>query len=228
MWTVPLSPHQLISTWLHSRLSPPPGLALGWLLSSGFGDIVTDTVHSHRLSLSVTGAVWVHVDVRIFINVNVATSVTSIVYQKAHSFCAAYLNRAEIHQTCGSLAASLSFFTAACVQDVIAGQGVDWSMSAVLTFTSQCQVMTGVSTWPGQLLCNLFPSRHFPIFSGQQCDKRCIFGDFDNTTQTCVCDVGYWGEMCDQQCLGEPGNPCSGHGVCQQDSGRSVNVLSCI
>ena len=222
IWTLPLSPHQLLTTWHHTRLStPPPGLAVGWVLNVGSGRIVTDVVHSLRLSASVTGATWVHVDVATDVDVHVATSLTSLSYQSALSTCSAFFQLTVIHQACGSLAAAQSFHAAACVQDVLAGHGVDWSMSAVLTFTSQCQAVTDVTAWPGRTLCRAFPSRHFPVYVGRQCDKRCVFGRFDSDAEACVCQEGFWGEVCDQRCPGDAGKPtCSGHGKCDQNSGR--------
>ena len=221
VWTRPLSPHQLFVTWRYSHLTPPPGLAIGWVLNVGSGGFIMDIVRSHRLSVSATGASWVHVDVTTDVDVHVTTLLTSPRYQTALSTCAAFFQLTAIHQPCGSLTAAQGFFTAACVQDVIAGHDVDWSLSAVLTFTSQCQAMTGLDTWPGKMLCSAFPTRHFPVYVGRQCDKQCVFGHFDTDTETCTCQEGFWGETCDQRCPGDAGKPiCNGHGKCDQNSGR--------
>lgn len=219
VWIVALTPQEIVTTWQHTSLSTPRGLALGWLLTSGSGFLATDTVHSHRLTISATGALWIHCDLLVYVNAYVAVSFTSSGYASALASCSAYMQFRAIHRACSGLVAAQSYHTSACVRDIISGGGVDWSMAAVLTFTSQCQVLTDSHTWPGQDLCTAFQSRHFPEWFGAQCNQRCVFGRFLNDSSVCVCDEGYWGKACDELCEG--GTPvCSGHGQCDQQNGR--------
>ena len=228
LWTRALSPGEVSATWRHSRLAAPPGLALGWTLHAGAGLLVTDTVRSHRLTLSSAGASWVHVSVTDDVNVRVVTSLTSPRYLSAVSACGALFGLGAIGRPCGELSAARTFFQAACVRDAVDGRGADWSMSAVLTFASQCQAVTGVGSWPGRTLCHAFPSRHFPEFSGPSCDRRCVFGRPDPDTEACACREGFWGQACDERCpAGDAGQAaCSGHGKCDQTAGRSVPLIS--
>ncbi|KAL8620494.1 hypothetical protein ACOMHN_056886 [Nucella lapillus] len=221
VWTIALTPDQVVTSWRHLRLTPVPGLAMGWLINGGSGGETSDLVHGHRLSLSERGVSWVHADVAVDINVHREMSPTLSVYRNAMSTCAALFGRAAIQGPCGGLSSSLSLFTSVCVQDVVTGQASTWAMTSVLTFASECQNILGTSSWPGQGLCNAFPSRHFPVYVGEQCNKRCTFGEFDEGTQTCSCLSGFWGETCDHRCPGDEGKPvCHAHGECDKDTGR--------
>lgn len=221
IWRRHLSPINIANSWLNIHLTSLPGLALGWLINPGYGNLISDIVRSHRLTASISGTTWVHISLSINVYVAISTSRASLVYTEASSFCSSLFQSSSISGPCGSLTASASFYSAACAQDIVSGQSHDWSMSAVVTFATQCKTENNLATWPAQLLCNSFPSRHFPLWVGKQCNLQCVFGQFDDRTQSCQCDNGYIGEKCDTRCPGYQGkDPCNGHGKCDQDTGR--------
>lgn len=220
IWTRRLTPDDIINTWLHVHLIPPPGLALGWLVNVGSGDHVLDIVRSHRLTVSTAGTSWVYVNINVRFNIKVSVRRVGAVYLKADTVCRALFQQQAMTSACGSLTPALSFFQVACVQDVVAGRESNWSMSAVVTFASQCQTLTGSPKWPAQGLCGAFPSRHFPVYIGRSCDRQCAFGKFDRQTEVCVCDEGSWGDNCNKRCPGIAGRrPCNGNGRCDQTTG---------
>jgi hypothetical protein len=148
----------------------------------------------------------------------VVISVSSPAYTTAVAACLSVVNLRTVQQGCQGLDVAQSFFTSGCVSDVVAaGVQTDWTMSAVLTLMWQCKAQTGGNQWPEQDLCNTFPSRHFPVWMGRNCNERCVFGRI--VSGECVCEVGYWGKACDEICEG--GTPvCSGHGECDQTNGQ--------
>eukprot|EP00759_Apiculatamorpha_spiralis_P009261 PhF_6_TR15967/c0_g1_i1/m.24932 len=56
----------------------------------------------------------------------------------------------------------------------------------------------------------------------------CIHGSCQQAgSQSCTCDAGWYGEVCDQECIGGRNNPCNGRGTCAPRDGvcRCLNTV---
>ncbi|KAH3879984.1 hypothetical protein DPMN_003896 [Dreissena polymorpha] len=79
-----------------------------------------------------------------------------------------------------------------------------------------CKEELGLTVNPADNLCNRF-GVSYPNIGGENCDVVCKFGQV--VKGTCLCNAGYWGKTCDQECPGGHTAPCGNHGRCNQTSG---------
>ncbi|CAH3039802.1 unnamed protein product, partial [Pocillopora meandrina] len=96
-------------------------------------------------------------------------------------------------------------------------------MCNVITGECECNVNYNGTQDCGksQPLCNKFPGSHFPLWIGDRCDIKCVFGAADpDDRNLCICMEGYWGSDCSQICPGGLLNICGGHGWCDSSTGH--------
>ena len=113
----------------------------------------------------------------------------------------------------------LSF--SSCIRDVTSNKNnKSLAVLSVVNFADQCQVLLNLSYWPARPLCTIFSGQRFPYWIGDYCEVPCIFGHAkpDNKSQ-CVCDAGFWGMNCTEECPGGAANPCSRNGACDKRTG---------
>ena len=60
-------------------------------------------------------------------------------------------------------------------------------------------------------------------WSGANCSKNCVFGKF-NSQGNCICDDGFYGEACQNECPGGSKRSCYGQGACDKTNG----VCNCL
>ena len=92
--------------------------------------------------------------------------------------------------------------------------------NVVIEFASECELMLGLSESPAVDLCQEYDGIiNFWETMGDSCEPACSFGTRDSSS-TCICEEGYWGDTCDYICPGGATQPCSGFGSCDQDTGK--------
>ena len=220
VWNRPCIPTQIFIHWKTSILQITTGLAAGWNLEVGNGKISTDIVNNYKLTISEKGCTWIPTDLpdtrtntpKIDVNIGIPEP-------EINSKCNSLLNSSAISSKCNDLAVSSSFYIMACIEDISVTGTMDFSMDSTIAFGSMCEVEKDISP-PYQSLCNDFETRTFPVWKGQDCTAKCIFGKFILESSYCQCYSGYWGDKCDQVCPGGASNPCNGHGTCQRDTGK--------
>ena len=110
---------------------------------------------------------------------------------------------------------STHFHRAACAAAVTATHALSAALDPTLLYASSCQAALSLPSSPAQPLCAHFPLRHFPIWVAPDCRQRCLFGRADAAAAGgCLCDPGYWGAGCGNQCPGGAEGMCGGHGAC--------------
>ena len=73
--------------------------------------------------------------------------------------------------------------------------------------------------WAGRT-CSVCTNGH----AGPDCTGACVAGV--TVQRACVCDAGYFGANCSHACPGPPGDPCGGHGTCD-DGGAGTGRCTC-
>ena len=121
---------------------------------------------------------------------------------------------------CPGMDQTINTMYMSCINDATLTGSTDNTLNTVLTAADQCQVALDLTDSPISSMCQLFGSNQLPVAGGPNCDQMCYFGQFLGTDSKCVCDDGYWGDECDQECLGGHDTPCSLHGVCDITTGE--------
>ncbi|XP_071506024.1 uncharacterized protein [Diadema antillarum] len=108
-----------------------------------------------------------------------------------------------------------------CVSVSVEANSTDAALSVVVQHADFCQSSLSLTHWPARTLCNKFGEAPFPLWIGDNCDIKCIYGKkAPHNRNICVCDRGYWNRSCDVVCPGGSDNPCNGVGECDISTGE--------
>lgn len=111
------------------------------------------------------------------------------------------------------------FYFRFCLRRIASFGSLYMSMEVIIAYADYCQAINNLTVWPAKPLCNEFLGRDFPIWFGERCDMKCVFGK-KLDSESCVCDHGYWGSECANPCPGGAATPCNNNGVCNSVTGE--------
>ena len=231
VWKRAFNPSLIQQNWRMNVLPSHPDVAGLWKINEGEGDVIKNAVTDEHIYLPKSPwqrPLW------IFSDAEVRTNFTSserpfethfhnkTLETSAKSFCLELFFESKMYDLCyGDLKAELEFYFLVCLKDAATSGNIRATLAAVVTFSDHCHTALNLTIWPGQRLCNKFPGRHFPLWIGDNCDIKCVFGTADpNDRNLCVCTKGYWRSDCSQLCPGGLLNTCGGHGVCDSVTGQ--------
>lgn len=221
LWNKLLSPTEVM---LHAQtpiLGPQDGLTMGWNFPTGEGPIIPDFVRDQEMSMSPTGASWTPTNPPYM---RMDEPSTEMEFSQFGDIDAIVKEVCEKlfegdDDGCGDLAEAQTFYKMACQDDVKVADNPDFSMDSMMAFGAACEAIKNPPEPPMQDMCNSFPSREYPVWNGDSCNKQCIMGTYNPVTDACDCFHGFWGEMCMEECVGRSTNPCNGHGDCNVADG---------
>lgn len=231
VWKRAFNPALIQQNWRMNVLPTYPGVTGLWKINEGESDVIKNLVTNEHIYLPRSPwqqPLWV------FSDANVKANFTSsdkpfethfpnkTLEKSAKSFCLELFYKSRLYDLChGGLKAELEFHYLVCLKDIATIGYISAALTSVITFSDHCQAVLNLTTWPAQPLCNKFPGVHFPLWIGDKCDVKCVFGAADpNDRNYCVCIEGYWGSDCSQLCPGGLLNTCGGHGLCERLTGR--------
>ena len=85
--------------------------------------------------------------------------------------------------------------------------------------------------WRGRLLCRDFTDSYFPGWTGEDCSIYCLSGEYDATSNECLCSTGFWSSSCDKICPYARDSPCGGgtcdNGICTCSLDRYAVTSNC-
>lgn len=221
VWNKYLTTADIISHWTIVFIKRVNFLVLCWNFDEGFGQTAQDLVVGHVLKIQGSGVFWILSDFKssiIRVQVNEPFEINTI--SEASRTCTKLLLLGDIPNICARLEITNFFYYAACVSNVVRSKNKDIALNSVIIFSSICQSVLRLGDSPSRNLCNAFPSKHFPLVTGSNCDQKCVFGTAHSREKTCICWPGYWGDQCDKECVGGSRNVCSGHGKCSAVTGN--------
>ena len=209
---------EVITHWNINIPRSESGLTHTWLMSEGLGGETLD-IHSTSVLFLHPDCTWINYDIAVSDISGIVNTQVSFASEElgvaAHDKCSQLFYHGALSSSCGSLTVAVAYYHFACLQTIAATQSVDSSLSVVISFASNCQIVKQLSTWPAKQLCKDFNGDQFPHWVGPDCNQRCIFGHLNaKYPDVCTCDTGYWGDACDHPCPGSITEPCHGHGVC--------------
>ena len=224
VWSRRLTYSDIILYWQSPLVNPTEGLIMGWNFDNGRGLISHDFVSNQALIMSVRGTMWIESD---FYQEQKEIASVHINYPKQDStpiidFCSNVMTAQNfLGNMCSgtSLRSYIKFYQTFCIVNIASSKShnFDIAMDVIFSFSEICQVYKGLVDFPAQLFCNNFQTRNFPIWKGSDCSIHCIFGKIKNNT--CICDAGFWGPTCKNQCPGGYRSACNEHGVCDTTTG---------
>ena len=230
VWHRSFNPVTVQQNWRMNVNPTAPSLSGLWKFNEGSGLTVHNTVnneHIHLPSEVWSPPVWIISDADIALNLSNVEKPFEIYFSnetfraESESWCRSLFYRGPLNKHCKKLGALLEFYYLSCVQTVVTKKQIFSILSVVVEFSDYCQKSLSLTKWPAQALCNKFGDAKFPYWIGRKCDVPCVFGHRDPRDHNkCVCIQGYWGEDCSKLCPGGYRNPCFGHGVCSQSSGK--------
>lgn len=222
VWNRHLTYSEIVLYWQSPLHNPIAGLTMGWNFNVGKGLILHDMVSKHAIIISAVGTYWIESDfyqegrteiisLTIKYPVEVSESITS--------FCSKITTGTILANSCKSLSSFSTFYHTFCVINIATtmSQSTDVSLDVIISFSSLCQVYEDLTNFPARQLCNSFESRNFPIWKGSDCSIQCVFGTV--SSDKCLCDMGYWGSTCTNECPGGYRSPCNKHGTCDEATG---------
>ena len=224
VWNRRLTHSDIILYWQSPLVNPTEGLIMGWNFDFGRGFISYDFVSNQSLIISASGTVWIesdfHQEGQTIASINI--KYLEEVPMSITTFCLNIMTtRPFLGKKCSSLSirSYIIFYQTFCVLNVASSmsQNLDISMDTIFTFSEICQVYKKLKDFPVRPLCNNFQSRNFPIWKGSNCWMQCIYGKIQN--DSCVCNAGFWGPTCKNECPGGHRSACNEHGVCDTTTG---------
>lgn len=231
VWKRAFNPALIQQNFRMNVLPTHPDVTGLWKINEGETDVIKNLVSDEHIYLPKSPwqrPFW------IFSDADVKTNFTSFdkpfetffpnkkLETTAKSFCVEVFFKSQIHDLCySSLKAELEFYYLVCLNDVATTGHIRESLTAVITFSDHCQAVLNLTIWPAQPLCNKFSGKQFPLWIGDNCNVRCVFGTADpDDRNVCVCSKGYWGSDCSKLCPGGIISTCGGHGVCDKITGQ--------
>ena len=231
VWKRAFNPSLIQQNWRMNVLPSHPDVAGLWKINEGEGDVIKNAVSEEHIYLPKSPwqrPLW------IFSDADIRTNFTSserpfethfhnkTLETSAKSFCLELFFESQMYDLCyGDLKAELEFYFLVCLKDVATSANIGAALTAVITFSEHCQLALNLTIWPAQRFCNKFPGRQFPLWIGDNCDVKCVFGTADaNDRNLCVCTKGYWGGDCSHLCPGGLLTTCGGHGLCDRVTGQ--------
>lgn len=227
IWTRYFHPAFILQTWNRSVSVETQDLAHAWKFNEGEGIVAVDKVTGMKLELPFKPwrkPEWKYSDVVLqmsFYDREQAFPFKNKTLQlEAELFCNRTLLMGPLYSNCDSLGPGVStFYFRSCLQRIASFESLYMSMEVIVAYADYCQAVNNLTDWPAKPLCNEFPGRNFPIWFGERCDRKCVFGK-KLDSETCVCYHGYWGTECENPCPGGAVTPCNNNGVCDRDTGR--------
>ena len=227
IWKRAFDPLTVQQNFKMNVLRSHPGLKAVWKLNEFEGDILYN-LKDRSESIHIPNAPWQR-PLRVLSTADIGSNITDIFtvddidnITSVEEHCKALFYSNELWTKCRSLPSALSYFYSICVKDV-ALKNTSYAVYSLVSFADVCQSVLNLTTWPATSLCHNLTGTHAPLWIGNYCKAVCLFGkpDYHASTQ-CVCDYGYWGKDCSQECPGSAILPCSGHGKCNQNTGECL------
>lgn len=220
VWNRRLTYSEIILYWQSPLHNPITGLTMGWNFNAGKGLISNDMVSKHAIIISAVGTYWIESDFyqegrTDIVSLNIKYPVE--VSESITLFCSKITTGTKLANDCKSLSSFSTFYHAFCVINIAStmSQNTEISLDVIISFSSLCQVYEGLTDFPARQLCNSF--ENFPILKGSDCSIQCVFGTV--SSDKCLCDMGYWGSTCTNECPGGYQSPCNQHGTCDEATG---------
>ena len=209
-------------------LSTEPYLGLLYNFDEGFSSRVYDKVNNVALSVPMKGWYVSEAD----ITEGAVTSdtppeslfSTDDIRETAEETCTRLLDTGALGSTCDVEAyqTTKDYFYLVCLNTIGESGKQSSAMDSVIAMSQQCEDRSGADPADAEL-CNEFPLRHTTNLYGPDCSQACYYGYYEERTQTCTCDEGYWGAECEKTCLLDAyGNICSNHGECNLNTGDCI------
>ena len=231
VWKRAFNPALILQNWHMNVLPTHPDVTGLWKINEGESDVIVNLATDENIYLPRSPwqqPIWVFSDADIKTNLTSSQKPFDMHFpnktleENAKSFCYELFYKSTLYNYCHPrLKAELEFHYLVCLKDIATTGHIRAALVAVISFSDHCQAVLNSSTWPAQLLCNKFPGAHFPVWIGEKCDVKCIFGTADPRDRNlCICMKGYWGSDCSQVCPGGLLNTCGGHGWCDTTTGR--------
>ena len=231
VWKRAFNPALVQQNWRMNVLPTDPDVTGLWKINEGESDVIKNLASNEHLYLPRSPweqPVWVFSDAEV--NTNFTSNSkpfetrfpNKTLESEAKSFCLEVFYSSKIYDFChAGLKAELEFYYLVCLKDIATTGYLSTALTAVVTFSDHCQAVLNLTIWPAQRLCNKFPGVHFPLWIGDKCDIKCVFGAADPEDRNlCICSEGYWGSDCSHLCPGELLNTCGGHGWCDRTTGK--------
>ncbi|XP_070533132.1 uncharacterized protein [Ptychodera flava] len=231
VWDREPNPSLITGTWMDNILEDAEDLVHLWKMNDGDGDAVKDIKNGDDLHMPKWNKPkWKLPEMNL--TVPMSPPLSNPVFfdedlkQAAESKCSRLLLTGHLYVTCLPLGIGvIETYYLQCVSDVAYHRDIDAAIEAVVALSDFCYYQLGLNPelekWPGQELCNEFPSRNdFPFWIGTTCEVKCLFGQRDKEDENlCVCEYGYWGVTCEHPCQGGIISPCNNHGACNTSTG---------
>ena len=144
--------------------------------------------------------------------------------QAARALCRSLIFDPLLKAQC---ALDLQVYYLFCLNDINVSGSLDAAYPVVVAYADFCQTLRRLSSWPGRHLCSKFPT-YYPLpWIGVNCTVQCLFGRAsESNNSVCVCELGYWGSQCSNECPGGANSPCNKHGACDSLSGTCTCDLN--
>ena len=231
VWKRAFNPALILQNWRMNVVPTHPDVTGLWKINEGESVIIVNLVTDEHIYLPRSP--WQH-PLWVFSDADIKTNLTSsdkpfemhfpnkTLEKNAKTFCYELFYKSTLYDQCHlRLEAELEFHYLVCLKDIATTGYISVALTAVVAFSDHCQAVLNSSTWPAQSLCNKFPGTHFPVWIGDRCDVKCVFGAADPSDHNlCICMDGYWGSDCSHICPGGLLNTCGGHGWCERNTGQ--------
>ena len=208
VWKTAFNPVVIQQNWRMNVLPTHPDVTGLWKVNEGDGDVINNLVSGEHIYIPQSPwqqPVWVFSDANVKKNLTSSEQAFEVhfyndtVEKKARSSCFELFYGSELkwYNPCISLKAELDFYFLVCVEAIATTGHVSAALTAVISFSDHCEAVLSLSFPPARTLCNKFPGSRFPMWIGDHCDVKCVFGTADTKNRNlCVCDKGFWGEDC--------------------------------
>ena len=214
IWDRALSPDEFQYNWRVNKFTREPGLSSVYNMNEGTGFETTDSLTGNTAQIDEASS-WTEGSLYV-IPESTGVSETSdivIISETAKAVCGEL--KAALVVKCSALSSSLEAMYDSCCRDVSRTGNPDDSLYTAINAANECSGQLNIEN-PLIHLCNDFPTKLFPYSAGPNCDLQCNHGTYTQE-RGCECDVGYYGQSCDETCPGGPVPPCNGHGTCTND-----------
>ena len=227
VWTMAYHPAVVYQSWLKRVEVNTEQLVRLWKFDQGDGLVAAELVTGSQLSLETVpwrSATWEYSELHLepsLAGASNSTVASNETFAKiADSFCSQVIRNGPLGSACKPLGPGTSgYYFRACVTQAISNLDVYASLEVVITYADYCESLLSLPTWPARLLCNSFPGKRFPVWTGARCDIKCFNRNYNALPRACVCRRGYWGKECGNVCPGGTVRPCNNHGVCDVTTG---------
>ncbi|XP_063955651.1 uncharacterized protein LOC135154217 [Lytechinus pictus] len=227
LWTRRTNPSVVRSSWKFNADVNTPDLTNLWKMNSGVGDTIVDVIGDYNLKPVDTHLASWQISEDIYTSRNILPFIfpvfrTANLSDLAHTLCHQIFLQGQLFENCQELDdIFFSKYHTQCLYDISFQSDVNAAIQATIAFADICFHELTLTSWPAQYLCNTFQDRDFPYWIGSECDIPCLFGKRNDTnSDICECEVGYWKDDCSSPCPGGIINPCSGHGLCDKQTGH--------